>query len=122
MLVGGAPNRRDDHAVAMAAAALDIRASVPLLRELTGEGGINVRIGLHSGPVTAGVIGYKNPRWHLFGWVCMWRLSIGDWAHARSSLVNAYTSQKKMRTCAPRSPQAHPSFAAPSTGLHPHPP
>ncbi|GIL93794.1 hypothetical protein Vretimale_97, partial [Volvox reticuliferus] len=70
MLVGGAPEERQDHAERVAAAALEIRACVPLLQQISGEPGINVRIGMHSGAVTAGVVGFKNPRWHLFGDTC----------------------------------------------------
>ncbi|KAG2501369.1 hypothetical protein HYH03_001159 [Edaphochlamys debaryana] len=70
MLVGGAPDERIDHAERVAAAALEIRACVPLLQEISGEPGINVRIGMHSGAVVAGVVGFKNPRWHLFGDTC----------------------------------------------------
>ncbi|GFR42712.1 hypothetical protein Agub_g3635, partial [Astrephomene gubernaculifera] len=70
MLVGGAPEERIDHAERVAAAALEIRACVPLLQEISGEPDINVRIGMHSGSVTAGVVGFKNPRWHLFGDTC----------------------------------------------------
>lgn len=39
-------------------------------QEISGEPEINVRIGMHSGHVTAGVVGFKNPRWHLFGDTC----------------------------------------------------
>ncbi|GLI65984.1 hypothetical protein VaNZ11_009671, partial [Volvox africanus] len=70
MLVGGAPEEREDHAERVAAAALEIRACVPLLQQISGEPSINVRIGMHSGAVTAGVVGFKNPRWHLFGDTC----------------------------------------------------
>ena len=28
---------------------------------------LELRIGVHTGPIVAGVIGYKNPRFHVFG-------------------------------------------------------
>ena len=34
---------------------------------LTGNSGIMMRVGLHSGSVVAGVVGRKDPRFHLFG-------------------------------------------------------
>lgn len=37
------------------------------LRELTGTKDIKIRIGLHTGSVIAGVVGLKDPRYHLFG-------------------------------------------------------
>ena len=67
MLVGGAPEHAADHAERVCAAALEFRECVPRLRELSGEPSIDVRIGMHSGPIVAGVVGFKNPRYHLFG-------------------------------------------------------
>ena len=67
MLVGGAPDYFEDHAERVCAAALEFKACVPRLREISGEPSIDVRIGMHSGPIVAGVVGYKNPRYHLFG-------------------------------------------------------
>ena len=38
-----------------------------LMPSLTGNSGIMMRVGLHSGSVVAGVVGRKDPRFHLFG-------------------------------------------------------
>lgn len=65
MVVGGLPTVRPDHAQAVAAFALDI------LRVLQGNEQtshlLRVRIGIHTGPVVAGVIGTKKFIYDLWG-------------------------------------------------------
>ena len=65
MVVGGLPTERPDHAQAVAAFALDI------LRVLQGNEQtshlLRVRIGIHTGPVVAGVIGTKKFIYDLWG-------------------------------------------------------
>ncbi len=65
MVVGGLPTARPDHAQAVAAFALDI------LRVLQGNEQtshlLRVRIGIHTGPVVAGVIGTKKFIYDLWG-------------------------------------------------------
>jgi class 3 adenylate cyclase len=63
MVVGGLPTPRPDHAAAVAAMALEMRDAVARF----GEGRLALRIGLHSGPVVAGVIGTAKYSYDLWG-------------------------------------------------------
>lgn len=71
--VTGLPDPRKDHAVAMAKFARDCRQKfrelVSILESSLGPetGDLNLRIGLHSGPVTAGVLRGQKSRFQLFG-------------------------------------------------------
>ncbi|MDP3151607.1 MAG: adenylate/guanylate cyclase domain-containing protein [Archangium sp.] len=66
MVVGGVPEARVDHAEAVAAMSLDM---VQMLKELIGPEfeKLNLRIGIHSGPVVAGVIGKRKFVFDLWG-------------------------------------------------------
>ncbi len=66
MVAGGLPEPRADHAVAVARMALVIRQIVAEVAAHTGEP-LSVRIGLHSGPVVAGVIGKRKFIYDLWG-------------------------------------------------------
>ena len=65
-VVGGLPERRPDHAEAMAEMALEMLTA---LAELNRERGTRLclRIGMNSGPVVAGVIGRKKFSYDLWG-------------------------------------------------------
>jgi len=63
MAVAGVPDPRPDHAEAAADMALALRAEVS---QIAG-GKLTVRVGLHSGPVVAGVIGSKKFSYDLWG-------------------------------------------------------
>jgi len=66
MVVGGLPLARKDHAEAVAEIALDIQKVVR--RANTGEGvDFDIRIGISSGPVIAGIIGSKKFIYDLWG-------------------------------------------------------
>jgi class 3 adenylate cyclase len=66
MVVGGLPTPRADHAVAVAEMALDMQR---VIRRVDTLGGVplNLRIGLSSGPVVAGIIGSKKFIYDLWG-------------------------------------------------------
>ena len=71
--VAGVPKPRDDHASVMASFASECCRSLPqVLKKLELELGpdtstLGIRIGLHSGPVTAGVLRGERARFQLFG-------------------------------------------------------
>ncbi|EIJ44307.1 PAS domain S-box [Beggiatoa alba B18LD] len=66
MVAGGVPTARLDHAQAIADMALDMRDAVRQFRAVIGEN-FDVRIGIHSGAVVAGVIGTKRFNYDLWG-------------------------------------------------------
>ncbi|XP_075734510.1 soluble guanylate cyclase 88E-like [Rhipicephalus microplus] len=67
MLVSGAPERREDHAEQVCAAALEMLFSFQGKRQPFDEQGTFLRLGVHSGSVAAGVVGLKTLRYCLFG-------------------------------------------------------
>ncbi|HEX5148345.1 MAG TPA: adenylate/guanylate cyclase domain-containing protein [Candidatus Limnocylindrales bacterium] len=66
MVVGGMPERTDDHPARVAAMALDLADSVGRI-EAAARLGITFRIGIHCGAVVAGVIGTKKFIYDVWG-------------------------------------------------------
>ncbi|GAA6622396.1 adenylate/guanylate cyclase domain-containing protein [Scytonema sp. NUACC26] len=66
MVVGGLPVRHPNHAQAIACMALDMQT---VIEEFNFENNQNfsIRVGIHSGPVVAGVIGIKKVSYDLWG-------------------------------------------------------
>jgi class 3 adenylate cyclase len=66
MVAGGLPEPRADHAEAVAEMALAMLGIVTEMAARTGEA-LSIRIGIHSGPVVAGVIGKRKFIYDLWG-------------------------------------------------------
>lgn len=66
MVVGGVPKPRDDHALAVARMAVEM-VEVIHRRRAAGRDDIDIRIGLHTGPVVAGVIGTMKFSYDVWG-------------------------------------------------------
>ncbi|MEG4456080.1 adenylate/guanylate cyclase domain-containing protein [Microcoleus sp. N9_A1] len=66
MVVGGLPVSRTDHAEAIANMALDMHAYMQEVENIFGES-LQIRIGINTGPVIAGVIGIKKFIYDLWG-------------------------------------------------------
>jgi guanylate cyclase len=66
MVAAGVPTPRADHARVMALMALDMREAMHS-RDAVGRLGLELRIGINSGPVVAGVIGRKRFLYDLWG-------------------------------------------------------
>jgi adenylate cyclase len=66
MIVGGIPKPRADHATAIADIALEMQQAIHHFRRHDNQI-INIRIGINTGPVVAGVIGLKKFTYDLWG-------------------------------------------------------
>jgi adenylate cyclase len=66
MVVAGLPEERADHADAIAAMALAMQETLADFNQATGYD-LSLRIGIHTGPVVAGVIGLKKFAYDLWG-------------------------------------------------------
>jgi len=66
MVAAGVPSPRPDHARALALMALDMQAAMRSVDQV-GHLGLELRVGINSGPVVAGVIGRKRFLYDLWG-------------------------------------------------------
>ena len=66
MVAGGIPTPKSDHAEAIALLALDMQQAIARFNTQRGKN-FSIRIGIHTGPVVAGVIGIKKFIYDLWG-------------------------------------------------------
>ncbi|KAJ3096111.1 Guanylate cyclase 2G [Phlyctochytrium bullatum] len=64
--VTGAPERVPDHAERAVNFSLDVIEMVKTFKTVIGDN-IQIRVGLNSGPITAGILGEENPHWCIVG-------------------------------------------------------
>jgi guanylate cyclase len=67
MVAGGLPEVRADHVQAVARTALAMRDEIAVIAQRTGQGWLDVRIGVDTGPVVAGVIDRRKVIYDLWG-------------------------------------------------------
>jgi class 3 adenylate cyclase len=67
MFASGLPVRRESHAVDAVLAAIEMADVVKVLAKKVDGTGWNIRIGLHSGPVVAGVVGIRKFAFDIWG-------------------------------------------------------
>ena len=67
MVAGGLPEPRPDHLQAVARTALAMRDEITAIAQHTGQAWLDVRIGIETGPVVAGVIGRRKFIYDLWG-------------------------------------------------------
>ena len=69
LCVSGLPNPQDHNAINVVNAAIEIRDFILSLQEdeLTGSQYFDIRIGIHSGPLVAGVVGFKKFAYDIWG-------------------------------------------------------
>lgn len=67
MAVGGLPTPKSTHAEDVVGAALEIQAFVEEMKKFKGKSAFEIRIGIHSGPVIAGIVGIKKFAYDVWG-------------------------------------------------------
>jgi class 3 adenylate cyclase len=93
LAISGAPQAHDDHPAAVAGFALDVIEAASATIDADGEP-VQVRVGVHTGPVFAGVIGQSRFHYKVFGETVNVASRVQSQARAGSVLVSETTFKR----------------------------
>ena len=65
LIVAGCPVKATNHALKICDMAFDMMDGISMLKDPGTGKEVEMRIGCHSGPVVAGIVGLKMPRYHI---------------------------------------------------------
>jgi class 3 adenylate cyclase/predicted metal-dependent HD superfamily phosphohydrolase len=67
LAAGGLPTPKATHAIDVVSAAIEIQEFIRQQKKKKGDMGFDIRIGIHSGPVVAGIVGIKKFAYDIWG-------------------------------------------------------
>jgi guanylate cyclase, other len=90
MIVSGVPERNNNHALEIVNMGFSMLEEIDQILNPVTQENMKIRIGCHSGPVVAGIVGLKMPRYCLFGDT----VQIANKMEATGQIMRIHVSEK----------------------------